>query len=95
MRSSAGCNRPGCKRGVRDGRTRCSYLCNTVADRIERAERMCRALGPGPTSTAMWVAVVELGDALTLEQNLETLMYREAMAKGYTEDQWAAVKAGS
>jgi hypothetical protein len=42
----------------------------------------------------MWVAVVELGDALTLEQNLETLMYREAMAQGYTEDQWPAVRSG-
>jgi hypothetical protein len=44
------------------------HLCNVVTDRIEQAQRMCTALGPGHTSTAMWVVAVELGDALTLEQ---------------------------
>jgi hypothetical protein len=88
------CAREGCKRGVRDGYRRCSYLCNVVTDRIEQAERMCKALGPGHTSTAMWVAAVELGDALTLEQKLETQMYRLAIDQGFTAEEWSAIKSG-
>ena len=66
------CAREGCKRGVCDGYRCCSYLCNVVTDRIEQAERMCRAVGPCPTNTDLWVAVTELGDVLTRLQHLET-----------------------
>ena len=68
MKRKPTCAREGCKHGVRDGYRCCSYLCNVVTDRLDQAERMCRALGPGSVSTAMWVAAVEVGDALTLEQ---------------------------
>ena len=88
------CAREGCKRGVRGGYRCCSYLCNVVTDRIEQAERMCKALGPGRTSTAMWVAAVELGDALTHEQKLGTQMYRLAVEQGITAEEWSAIKSG-
>ena len=94
MKRKPTCAREGCKRGVRDGYRCCSYLCNVVTDRLEQAERMCRALGPGSVSTAMWVAAVEVGDALTLEQKLETQMYRLAVEQGYTAEQWSAIKSG-
>jgi hypothetical protein len=93
-RRKRGCAREGCKRGVRDGYRCCSYLCNVVTDRLEQAERMCKAIGPGSVSTAMWVAVVELGDALTLEQKLETRMYRLAVEQGITAAEWSAIKSG-
>jgi hypothetical protein len=40
----------------------------------------------------MWVAAVELGDALTLEQKLETQMYRLAVEQGITDAEWSAIK---
>jgi hypothetical protein len=88
------CAREGCKRGVRDRYRCCSYLCNVVTDRIDQAERMCRALGPCPTNTDLWVAVTELGDVLTHLQRLETRMYRLAIEQGYTAKQWSAIKSG-
>jgi hypothetical protein len=78
----------------RDGYSRCSYLCNVVADRIDQAERTCRALGPSPTSVEMWTSVVGLGDLLTRVQHLETQMYRQAVARGFTDEQWSAIKSG-
>jgi hypothetical protein len=88
------CAREGCKRGVRDGYRCCSYLCNVVTDRIDQTERMCRAIGPCPTNTDLWVAVTELGDVLTRLQHLETRMYRLAIEQGYTAEQWSAIKSG-
>ena len=70
------------------------HLCNVVTDRIEQAQRMCTALGPGHTSTAMWVAAAELGDALTLGQTLETQMSRLAIEQGITAEEWSAIKSG-
>lgn len=42
----------------------------------------------------MWVAAVELGDALTLEQKHETQMYRLAIDRGFTAEEWSAIKSG-
>ena len=86
------CLRAGCDRGVRDGYRCCSYLCDIVNNRLEQVERMCRALGPVPLSVEMWTAAVELSDALTLEQQLESKMYRLAMEQGFTAEEWSAIK---
>jgi hypothetical protein len=40
----------------------------------------------------MWTAAVELSDALTLEQQLESKMYRLAMEQGFTAEEWSAIK---
>ena len=64
------CLRAGCGRGVRDGYRCCSYLCDTVNNRMEQVERMCWVLGPVPLSVEMRTSVVALSDALTLEQKL-------------------------
>ena len=86
------CLRAGCDRGVRDGYRCCSYLCDTVNNRMEQVERMCRALGPVPLSVDMWTSVVALSDALTLEQKLEGKLYRLAMELGFTAEEWSAIK---
>jgi hypothetical protein len=86
------CSRDGCGRGVREGYRCCSYLCDTVNNRLEQVERMCRALGPVPLSVEMWTSVVALSDALTLEQKLEGKLYRLAVEQGFTAEEWTAIK---
>jgi hypothetical protein len=40
----------------------------------------------------MWTAAVELSDALSVEQELESKMYRLAMGQGFTAAEWSAIK---
>jgi hypothetical protein len=40
----------------------------------------------------MWTAAVELSDALSLEQELESTMHRLAMGQGFTAEEWSAIK---
>jgi hypothetical protein len=87
-RRKRGCTKEGCKRGVRDGYRCCSLLCNVVTDRLEQAERTCKAIGAGSVSTAMWVSVVELGDSLTRMQQHENRVYRLASRYGPTRRVW-------
>ena len=63
-----------------------------VNNRLEQVERMCRALGPVPLSVEVWTAAVELSDALSLEQELESTMHRLAMGQGFTAEEWSAIK---
>jgi hypothetical protein len=94
-RKRRSCAREGCNRGVRNGHTCCSYLCDTVAKRQEQAQRMCQAIGPGSISTELWVSVVELGDALTQAQQQEKRIYQLATTQmGFTEAEWSSIKFG-
>jgi hypothetical protein len=59
------CQREGCVRRRDEARAYCSLLCKAVAQRLENTEALCRALGPGEQSTAIWVAAVGVSDAVT------------------------------
>ena len=61
------CAREGCSRPRPHNREfpYCSLLCRAVVERMDNTEQLCRALGPSPQSTAIWVAAVALNDAVT------------------------------
>jgi hypothetical protein len=59
------CQREGCVRRRDEARAYCSLLCKAVAQRLENTEALCRALGPGEQSTAIWLAAVAVNDAVS------------------------------
>lgn len=105
------CTREGCDRTLRaeDERNACSFLCAVVAQELERAQRLCTALGgdwggsqaapPGqrPPTIAVehWLAAVALNDALTEYYRSDLQIYRAALEVGITGEQWQAFKRGT
>lgn len=71
VEKSRRCRREGCTRQKGEGYECCDPLCYIVAERVRAAELLCRMLGQGPRSQELWLAAVELNDALT-RFNLES-----------------------
>ena len=59
------CIREGCPRVRAKNHLTCSVLCTIVSDKLSQAEELCRLLGPGPRSSALWAAVTTLNDAVS------------------------------
>lgn len=89
-----GCGREGCSRRSRQGHSYCSYLCKLIADELGKAQRVCTAIGPGPHSTELWTAAVELSESWTQIQRLHARLKAAARSTGMTEQQWAAIVTG-
>ena len=85
------CCREGCDRGRGRDHPACSYLCAVVAQELERAQRLCEALGG---DTEHWLAVVALNDALTAYWTSDKRVYLAAREVGLTDEQWRAIKRG-
>jgi hypothetical protein len=85
------CQREGCDRGVREGNDCCCFLCSVVAQELERAQRVCEAIGG---DTEHWLAAVSLNDALTEYYRSDLRIYRAALESGLTDQQWCAIKRG-
>lgn len=87
------CAREGCKRTVRPGdkHKACCFLCAVVVQELERAERLCQAIGG---DIEHWLAAVVLNDALTEYYRSDGRIYRAALGVGITGDQWHAIKRG-
>jgi hypothetical protein len=76
------CCREGCNRVIQPGyndRPACTFLCNVVAQELERAQRLCEALGG---DTEHWLATVAFNDALTDYYRSDLRIYRAALEVG-------------
>ena len=88
------CARQGCGRMLPQGETRypcCSFLCTSVLQELERAQRLSQATG----DTEHWLAVVALNDALTDYFRSDRRLYLAAQEVGITDKQWHAIKNGA
>lgn len=90
-RTKRRCVREGCVRTVRPGErhTACSFLCDVVAQELERAQRLCEAMGG---DTEHWLSVVALNDALSEYYRSDLRIYRTALSIGITDEQWQSIK---
>jgi hypothetical protein len=83
--------REGCSRTIKSNHAACCFLCAVVNQELERAQRLCEALGG---DTEHWLAVVAVNDALTEYYRSDSRIYRAARAVGFTDEAWCAIKHG-
>lgn len=88
------CKRESCTRQAREPHRYCSYLCKLIAEEMNKAHRVCTAIGPGTYSTELWTAAVELNEVWTQIQQLHAHLKAAALSTGLTTQQWAAVVTG-
>jgi hypothetical protein len=98
LSSSKPCAREGCRGLITKsgGHTYCSFVCRAIARELERAQRVCEALGPdSPMVLELWTETVALSDAWSRHIALDRRLYREVMSVGITDEQWRAIKDGN
>ena len=90
------CPREGCQGSIRpSGHEHCSFICGAIAQELERAQRVCEAIGPGtPLASELWAEAVALSDGWSRHIELDRRLYREALSVGFTREQWQAIKDG-
>jgi hypothetical protein len=85
------CDREGCKRRKAIGHEYCSFLCRLITVQMTQAERICELVGPGTHTGELWAAVVEMSDAWSKVQSLQTHLRNCALSVGITAEQWSAL----
>jgi hypothetical protein len=86
------CAREGCGRPVKNTRPHCSLICSVFSDEIDRAQRLCQALGG---DTEHWSAITSLGDALSDLFESDRRIFLAARAVGITPAAWEQIKRGA
>jgi len=90
------CISEGCRR--RSGVSKheyCCYTCMVLDEEMNRARRVCDAIGPSTDTTELWLTVVELNDLWTKYQQQDKKLFDVAESVGFTDKQWAALKRGA
>lgn len=93
--SSKPCAREGCRGLInRSGYNYCSFICSAIDQEMDKAQRICQAIGSDGLTSELWTEVVALSDGLTRYMELDRRLYREARSVGITDEQWQAIKNG-
>ena len=71
----------------------CSAVCHAVDAQMDRAQRICEAVGANEGSR-LWALAVEMSDSLTEIRMLESHLKTVAQSVGMSEVKWNAVVTG-
>ena len=85
------CHREGCNRRMARSHNYCSFLCRLIGVQMLQAQRICELVGPGTQTGELWAAVVEMSDAWSKAQRLQTHLRNCALTVGITPEQWSAL----
>lgn len=89
------CARETCGRRTSSGRSFCTPLCRAITVELDRAQRVCQALGAQtPLVSQLWAEAVALNDGYTKLREIDRQLYEQAQSVGFTAEQWRAVKEG-
>lgn len=89
------CARETCGRRIRPGNDYCNPVCRAIAVELDRAQRVCQALGAQtPLVSQLWAEAVALNDGYTQLREIDQQLYEQALSVGFTAEQWRAVKEG-
>lgn len=90
---SSRCQRPTCTRLTRRGK-HCSFACRAVHGELEKAQRICEAVGPGKASAQLWASAVTMSDALSEIRSKEAYLKGIARSVGIPDATWLALVTG-
>jgi hypothetical protein len=86
--------REGCGGKSRPPNGCCSFVCKVIAAELDKARRICEALGTEGMPSEMWTEAVALSDCWSRYLELDRRLYRAAGEVGFTDEQWTAIKEG-
>jgi hypothetical protein len=89
------CAREGCHGKSSPPNGYCSFVCKVIASELDKAQRICEALGAGGLTSDLWTEAVALSDCWTRYLELDRRLYRAAVEVGITDEQWTAIKDGT
>ena len=70
-------------------------MCQTLTTEMDKTERLVRAVGSNPTTSALWAAIVTASDAWTEYGTFNQVLVDVAKEAGITRDAWEAIRDGS
>ena len=72
----------------------CTLICREIDTELTHARAVIEALGGSPTSTELWLKLVEGNDLWTEAMRMQYELWVAAKSVGFTREQWQALKRG-